>query len=100
MHIEIVSAYKMPSGADPGTDVTLLHVPLKKGDGKKSSRIDLLDPIPKIVTVDPPADSTSPVKLPRTEARWTIISMQGDVSDIGARPRRIVHGRVLDEHLL
>ncbi len=100
MHIEITSANKMPSGADPGTDVTVLHIPIKKGEGKKSARVDLLDPIPKVVTVDPPADSTSPVKLPHQEVQWTIINMQGDLSDIGARPRRVIHGRVLDQHLL
>lgn len=73
MHIEVVSASKMPSGSDPGLDVDVLGIPLKKGEGPASPRVSLLDP--------------------RT---GTIVAAFGDLSDLGAKARRIVHTRVLD----
>jgi hypothetical protein len=101
MRIEITTAYKMPSGTDPGTDVRVFHVPVKRGSGKQSSKIDILDPIPKVTCVDTPnPDANSGVKLPSCTVGLTILGMRGDLSDVGAKPRRVVHGRVVDEHLL
>ncbi|AKV04222.1 hypothetical protein AKJ09_10885 [Labilithrix luteola] len=73
LHVEVVSAWKMPSGTDTGLDVDILGMPIKKGDGPSSPRISLLDP-----------------------KTGTIVAGFGDLSDIGAKARRIVHTRVLD----
>lgn len=96
MRIEIVSDWKMPSGHDPGTDVSVLGVPVAKGEGKKSTKIDLLDPIPKLVTVELAPD----VKVAVPMVNLGIIAVQGDPADIGARPRRVVHTRLLDSKVL
>ena len=96
MRIEIVSDWKMPSGHDPGTDVSVLGVPVAKGEGKKSTKIDLLDPIPKLVTVELAPD----VKVAVPQINLTIIAVQGDPADIGAKPRRVVHTRLLDSKVL
>lgn len=43
MRIEIVSEMKMPSGHDPGVDVSILGVPITKGDGRQATQVRLLD---------------------------------------------------------
>lgn len=43
MRIEIVSEMKMPSGRDPGVDVSILGVPITKGDGRQATQVRLLD---------------------------------------------------------
>jgi hypothetical protein len=96
MRIEIVSDWKMPSGHDPGTDVSVLGVPVAKGEGKKSTKIDLLDPIPKITMVELAPD----VKVPVPQINLTIVAVQGDPADLGAKPRRVVHTRLLDSKVL
>jgi len=96
MRIEIVSDWKMPSGHDPGTDVSVLGLPVAKGEGKKSTKIDLLDPIPKIEMVELAPD----VKVPVPQINLRIIAVQGDPADIRARPRRVVHTRLLDSKVL
>jgi hypothetical protein len=96
MRIEIVSEWKMPSGHDPGTDVSVLGLPVAKGEGKKSTKIDILDPIPKIEMVELAPD----VKIPVPQINLRIVAVQGDPADIGAKPRRVVHTRLLDSKVL
>jgi hypothetical protein len=76
--VEVTSHLELPSGADPGVDVHVLGIPIKKGDGPRSTRIDLLDPLHPS----------------------TILSLAGDPADIGARPRRMVHAHVVSEEVL
>ena len=45
MRIEIVSELKLPSGHDPGVDVSILGVPITKGDGKQATQVKILDPL-------------------------------------------------------
>ncbi len=92
MRIEVTSDWKMPSGHDPGTDVSVLGVPVAKGEGKKSTKVDLLNPLPKIEMVEIAPD----VKVPIPQLTITIVAVQGDPADIGAKPRRVVHTRLLD----
>jgi hypothetical protein len=96
MRIEIVSEWKMPSGHDPGTDVSVLGVPVAKGEGKKSTSVELLNPLPKLETVElgPGVKVTVPI------VQVTVIAVNGDPADIGARPRRVVHARLLDSQVL
>lgn len=96
MRIEVSSDWKMPSGHDPGTDVSVLGIPVAKGEGKKSTKLDLLDPIPKIAMVEIAPD----VKIPVPQINLTIVAVHGDPADIGARPRRVVHTRLLDSKVL
>jgi len=76
--VEVTSHLELPSGADPGVDVHVLGIPIKKGDGPRSTRIDVLDPLHP----------------------GTILSLAGDPADIGARPRRMVHAHVVSEEVL
>ena len=76
--VEVTSHLELPSGADPGVDVHVLGMPIKKGDGPRSTRIDILDPLHP----------------------GTILSLAGDPVDIGAHARRMVHAHVVSEEVL
>ena len=77
MRIEIVSEMKMPSGHDPGVDVSVLGLPIAKGDGPQSTQVRILDPF-----------------------SLSFLAGTADPSDVGAKPRRVVHTRVLDSKVL
>jgi len=96
MRIEVTSAWKLPSGHDPGADVTLFGLPVAKGEGKQSTKVSILDPIPKIRVVELAPD----IKVPILSVNADIISVAGDSANIGAKPRRIVHTRLIDSKVL
>jgi len=77
MRIEIVSEMKMPSGHDPGVDVSVLGLPITKGDGPQSTQVRILDPF-----------------------SLSFLAGTADPSDIGAKPRRVVHTRILESKVL
>jgi len=77
MRIEIVSEMKMPSGHDPGVDVSVLGLPITKGDGPQSTQVRILDPL-----------------------SLSFLAGTADPSDIGAKPRRVVHTRILETKVL
>lgn len=96
MRIEVVSQWKLPSGHDPGTDVSMLGIPVAKGEGKKSTRVELLNPVPKLEAVE----LAPGVKVTVPTVTFTIIAVNGDPANIGAKPRRVVHARLLDATVL
>ena len=98
MRIEVTSAWKLPSGHDPGVDMTFFHVPVKKGEGKQSTKVAVLDPIPKLEVDE--LEIAPGVKIPVPSVRVDILAVQGDPADIAAKPRRIVHTKLLDSKVL
>lgn len=74
--VAVSSHFELPSGADPGLEISMQGVPLKKGDGPRSTRLDL---------------SVFP---------FPAATLMGDPADVGARPRRMVHSHVVTEELL
>ncbi len=72
MRIEIDARIALPSGADPGLGVDVAGIPLKKGDGPKSAKVSLGG------TPFGPG-----------------VTLQGDLADIGAHTRRVVHAHVV-----
>jgi hypothetical protein len=91
--IRVVSREALPSGADPGLGISLLGIPLQKGQGEKSAQIDILDVVPKLELEEVELDSgqtyqVPTIKLPR------IIAIAADPSDIGSPAQRVVHARV------
>ncbi|MDB5220477.1 MAG: hypothetical protein JWO86_8404 [Myxococcaceae bacterium] len=77
MRIEIVSEMKMPSGHDPGVDVSILGVPIAKGEGKQATQVRILDP-----------------------SSLSAFALAGDPVDIGVKARRVVRSRLLDSEVL
>jgi hypothetical protein len=74
--IEVTSHLELPSGADPGLELSAQGIPLKKGGGPRSTKLDIsIFPFPAA-------------------------TLAGDPADIGARARRMVHAHVVSEELL
>jgi hypothetical protein len=93
---------ELPSGADPGIEVNVLGIPLKRGAGKRSNRLSILEPIFKLEMIDvpDPGGSGGTIKLPSLTATIVPFSGFGDLSDLGASPRRLVHAHVVDQDVL
>jgi hypothetical protein len=99
--LEVRSRVQLPSGHDPGLAVSAFGIPLKKGEGKNSSRIDILKPDLGVDMVENPLSSGDDAqKLPRLRAGISIFGLGADPMDIGAKARRVVHVRVLSERPL
>ena len=91
--IRVNSRQTLPSGADPGLDVTVLGIPVQHGDGEKSGRIDILDPIPKLTVTKTTLPSGQTIDLP-TLSLGNILNIAVDPVDIGAPAQRVVHAHV------
>jgi hypothetical protein len=100
MRIEVTSAWKMPSGQDPGMDVSLFHVPLSKSEGKDSPKMTILDPIPKFRVDTIELGGPNGAKIPVPSVELDLFSTNADPSNIGAKPQRIVHAHVVDTQLM
>jgi hypothetical protein len=99
--LRLVARSQLPSGADPGLAVDVLGVPVKKGQGKRSSRVTLLDPLPKAVTFEIGDDelNKAKIKIPVPALLFTLLNVAGDPADIGAPARHIIRVEVLDEKI-
>ncbi|AKV03001.1 hypothetical protein AKJ09_09664 [Labilithrix luteola] len=93
MKIEVTSGWKMPNGHDPGTKVSAFGAPLSKRNDRGTT-VDIMDP--KIQKVHVNRDLVIPVP----SSQITAVATNGDASNIGAKPRRIVHTRLLGVSML
>ncbi|MCA9641848.1 MAG: hypothetical protein H6718_04980 [Polyangiaceae bacterium] len=93
--VRIESTESLPSGADPGFGIDAFGIPIKKGEGKKSSKLSILTP-PDFVEVEipDPGNPKKNLKMPMFVPP-SLISGGGDLSDIGSKRRRMVHSRIL-----
>lgn len=98
LRVEVTSAWKLPSGHDPGIDLSLFGQSFKKGEGKTATRVEVL-PLPKVICTEV-AESKSGVKMPTCVLSAPILATDGDPADIGARPRRIVGTKVIERTVL
>ncbi len=98
--IEVDTALKMPSGRDPGLEVDVGGLPVKKAPptSKRPTKVTLLDPIPKLVTV--PLDREGTIKVPVPQVGITVLGVDGDPVDIAATARRVVHAKVASQRAL
>lgn len=91
--VKVVSRQTLPSGADPGTEVSVLGIPLQRGDGPRSTKVEILNPVPRVTvnTVTLPSGQTA--DLPSLSV-GNILAVAGDPADIGAPAQRVVHAHV------
>ncbi|MCA9643310.1 MAG: hypothetical protein KC492_21575 [Myxococcales bacterium] len=89
------SEESLPSGADPGLAIDAFGIPIKKGEGKKSSKLSILTP-PQFVEVEvpDPGNPKKKLKIPMFVPP-NLFGGAGDLSDIGSKRRRMVHSRIL-----
>jgi hypothetical protein len=98
MRIEVKSDWKLPSGHDPSPEVSLFHIPLKKGETKESARVSILDPIPKVRMHDVWIDRNTRIAVPSVQLDIFFTNM--DPTDIGAKPRRVIHSHPVDTQVM
>lgn len=98
MRIEVKSDWKLPSGHDPNPEITVLHIPVKKGETKESAKVTILDPIPKIRSADLQLDKNTTISVPSVQI--DIFHTNMDPTDIGAKPRRVVHSHVVETQVM
>ena len=99
LKLRLVARSQLPSGRDPGTAVNLLGVPVKKGQGKHSSKISILDPTPELLELEIAHDEQgrATVKVPVPGLVFSLVKVVADPSDIGAPARQMIRVQVLDE---
>jgi hypothetical protein len=98
LRVEVTSAWKLPSGHDPGLAVDLFGQSLTKGEGKAATKVTLL-PLPKVACISPD-DPKNDLKLPLCGIVAPLFATDGDPADIGAKPRRIVSTKVVESTVL
>lgn len=98
LEVVVTSAWKLPSGHDPGAKISLFGQDLTKGGGKAATQIAVL-PLPKVVCVSAD-DPKNELKLPLCGISAPLVATDGDPADIGAKPRRIVSTKVASSLVL
>ncbi len=93
LRVRVISRIELPSGADPGLDVNVLGIPLKKGAGPRSARIDILALKPELSDAEETLPSGQTLHVPRLRL-GQLFSMSGDLSDIGAKPAQSVRAHL------
>lgn len=96
--IAVKTELKLPAGHDPGTEVSVGGVTVKKGEGPKSTKVTILDPTPKLHWV--PVTPGSKDLIPIPSIGLTILGTDADPSEIGAVARRVVHAHVSGQRSL
>ena len=82
--LRVVSRVQLPSGADPGLAIDALGIPLKKGDGKRSTKLSILSPM--VTEIEVPDSNGLRVPV----VTFSLIGAMADPTDIGAVARRLV----------
>jgi hypothetical protein len=101
LRLEIVSRVQMPSGRDPGLDVSVLGIPLQRGEGERSSKLEILNPVPRLDTVEVPNPGGGEnVRLPVIQIQIVPLALAADPVDIGAHAQRVVRGSLLSVEVL
>lgn len=94
LQLRVDSREQLPSGADPGLAVDLFGLEVKKGQGERSTRVQLLTPKIELGTYELVKDDPRS-KIPVVGLSLTIFSLMGDPVDIGAPARRVVHAHLV-----
>ncbi|MEY2934839.1 MAG: hypothetical protein RL033_5588 [Pseudomonadota bacterium] len=94
MQLRVDSREQLPSGADPGLAVDLFGLEVKKGQGDRSTRVQVLTPKIELGTYELVKDDPRS-KIPVIGVSLTLFSLMGDPTDIGAPARRVVHAHLV-----
>jgi hypothetical protein len=95
--IQVESRWQLPSGHDPGTNVSLFGVPVKKGEGPRSAHVEVLNPLPKVFCSE---ISTGSGKICVPMVTFTVLGSDLDSTDIGTKALRTIRAHVTSEKAL
>lgn len=100
---EIKSDVLLPSGRAPGLGVEVLGIPLKEGRADNSSKISILTPKLNFESVsqpDPERNGKVTQTPPQAVVGFTVVGIDGDIVDLGANERQVVHTRLIRQRVL
>jgi hypothetical protein len=100
---ELTSEILLPSGRAPGLGVTVLGIPLKSGHSEKSSRISILEPKLSVESTslpDPDRNGQVTQTPPQIAVGITLIGINADPVDLGAKARQVIHARLIRQRVL
>ncbi len=103
MLFEVESKVQLPSGRAPGANVTVLGIPIESSGDDESTQVKILSPEVKIEMVevlDPASSGGDSVKVPVPMIKMTILGVDGDLVDIAAPGRQVVHTRLVKQDVL
>ncbi|HET9955053.1 MAG TPA: hypothetical protein VFQ61_11140 [Polyangiaceae bacterium] len=93
LRIRVTSRIALPSGRDPGLAIDAFGLPIKKGAGKRSSRLSLFDVKPQLKSTETTLPDGRVISTPTLQL-FSLGRLEADPADIGAQPRRMVHAHV------
>jgi len=85
--VEVTSHLELPSGRDPGLEVDAFGIPIKKGDGPRSTKLDLLNPLhplSAIVLDGDPADAVAAT----ANSQWALSQLHNALANRGIAVRQ------------
>lgn len=100
---EIKSDVQLPSGRAPGLGVEVLGMPLKQGRAENSSKLSILTPKLKFESVsqpDPERNGKVTQIPPQVVIGMSVLGVDADLVDLGAKERQVVHTRLIEQHVL
>ncbi len=103
MIFEVESKVQLPSGRAPGANVTVLGIPIESSGDDESTQVKILTPEVKIEMVevlDPASSGGDSVKVPVPMIKMTVLGVDGDLVDIAAPGRQVVHTHLLKQDVL
>jgi hypothetical protein len=99
LQIQVNSRIALPSGHDPGVEVTVGPFLVQRGQGPRSARLEFLVPAPRAPeeTMETRGRSGG---LPSPGGGLNLVSTDIDPVDLGAKGRRVVHAHTVEEKVL
>ncbi len=103
MVFEVESKVQLPSGRAPGANVTVLGIPIQSSGDEESTQVKILSPEVKVEMVevlDPAESGGKSLKIPVPMIKMTVVGVDGDLVDIAAPARQVVHTRLVKQDVL
>jgi hypothetical protein len=98
LQIQVESRVALPSGHDPGVEVTVGPVLVQRGQGPRSARLGIL--VPNTSAPEEIEARNRSGGLPSPVGGVNFVSTDIDPVDLGAKGRHVVHAYTADETLL
>jgi hypothetical protein len=95
LHIQVASRAALPSGHDPGVEISVGPFVVQKGQGKRSARLAFLVPDSGLTPAIEMRSGSG--GLPAPAGGVSLVRTDMDPVDLGANARRVVHAFTLDE---
>jgi hypothetical protein len=95
LHIQVASRAALPSGHDPGVEISVGPFVVQRGQGKRSARLAFLVPDPGLTSAIDMRGAAG--GLPASGGGVILVRTDIDPVDLGAKARRVVHAHTLEE---